>query len=154
MICKPCSVCILKKHCPRFDSIKWTFECCWNGLKSLKAEIKCDWFDRLYSPGARVSVHLHEYHNGYDEDYEHYSAGDFKGTISRITAKRRVAVWLDSNQCTANEIVTVPFGRITFINELPINVCKCGLPEGNKNKETWFCDECDKLTTAQNGGKP
>ena len=145
----PCSTCYLRRSCERFDSIKFSFSCSWDGMKSLTAKMKCDWHDRLYSPGVRVSVHLHEYASSDREhhDYEHFDEGDFTGTISRISRKGRVVVWMDGDvgDRIANQIITVPFGRIMLINEPPVNVCLCGKPEGKKNHDSWSCDECDKL---------
>ena len=148
MITRPCNSCLLRKQCPRFNSIRWTFGCQDLTLRSLIATMKCDWHENLYSPGIRVSVRLHEYQRGDGEysDYEHYEEGDYAGTISRINSKGRVVVWMDENDNVAHTIITVQFGRITPINEPPINVCLCGRPEGEKNRNGWSCDECDNIT--------
>lgn len=147
MIIRPCSTCHLRKGCVRFDSIKCEVECAWIDLKRITAEFSCDWYDGLYSPGVRVSVHLHRYESGDPEyhDHEVLEEGDFTGTIIRRPKKRRVAVWMDDNDGLARTIITVPLGRLTFIAERPVDVCPlCGRPEGKKNRNTFVCDECDK----------
>jgi hypothetical protein len=109
-------------------------------LKSLTAVIKCDWFDRLYSPGARVSVLLHE--------YCHNEEGDFTGTIINLPDENRnIAVWMDENDNVVRTTIKVPVSRLTFISEPPVRTCPvCGCPEGKKNHGGWACDECEKVT--------
>ena len=150
MIIRPCSTCHLRKGCVRHDYITCEFSCHRDvDLKSLIAKIKCDWFDRLYSPGTRVSVELHRYESG-SSDYNDHSVieeGDFSGTIIRAPKKRKVAVWMDENDDVIHKIVNVPIGRLTFISEFPVNTCPdCGCPDGKKNHNEWFCEKC--------GGKP
>ncbi len=153
MIVRPCSSCLLRKGCERFSFIAWEFACHRDvDLKSLTAEIKCDWFDRLYSPGARVSVFLHEYQFGDPEygDYRHVKEGDFPGTISRgPDKKRRITVWMDEDDDVERKIIKVPLSRLTFISDRPpIEVCVCGCPEGEQNDPSWSCDECYKTKEA------
>ena len=151
MIIRPCSTCYLRKRCVRRAYIECEFTCHRDvALKSLTAVIKCDWFDRLYSPGARVSVLLHEYCHGDPQynDYVHTEEGDFTGTIINLPDKKRnIAVWMDENDNVVRTTIKVPVSRLTFISEPPVRTCPvCGCPEGKKNHDGWACDECEKVT--------
>ena len=71
------------------------------------AKISCDWFDRLYSPGVRVMVELHEYYRGDNETPEIYKEGDYPGTIIRGPRNGKIAVWMDDNDDVACRIVKI-----------------------------------------------
>jgi hypothetical protein len=145
MIIRPCSTCFLKKVCSRYASIESTFQCNWNGLKSLIANMKCDWHDSLYSGGVRVSARVHRYESGDYQSGDYVSRGemDVTGTITRVTRKGKVAVWVDDDCETENPIITLPKSRIKFIPEKPVGACElCGCPDGKHNRSSFSC-ECD-----------